>query len=169
MNYSVKTDLLNYCFNSVYWFKKLYFRESFSKINALWIYHIYSFIQSIMIIISWLLYNIKLETLYVSYIRPLLEYGDVVWDNCNSALSDSLKLIHKRVGRIITGAILQTITEALYRELDRTSLKERRKSNSICLLHKTWSSLPPRMFVKYSWKSILMSITKLRWNLKFRL
>ena len=77
-----------------------------------------------------------LETLYISYIRPLLEYGDVVWDNCNSALSDCLELIQKRAGRIITGAILRTSTEVLYKELGWTSLKERRKASRLGLLHK---------------------------------
>ena len=24
----------------------------------------------------------SLETIYISFIRPILEYGDVVWDNC---------------------------------------------------------------------------------------
>ena len=76
------------------------------------------------------------ETLYISNIRPLLEYEDVVWDNCNAALSDCLELIKKRAGRINTGAILCISTEVLYKELGLTSLKERRKSNRLCLLHK---------------------------------
>ena len=24
----------------------------------------------------------SLETIYISFIRPLLEYADVIWDNC---------------------------------------------------------------------------------------
>ena len=52
-------------------------------------------------------------------------------------LSDRLELIKKRAGRIITGAILRNNTEILYSELGWTSLKERQKSNCLCLLHKT--------------------------------
>ena len=25
----------------------------------------------------------SLETIYTAFIRPLLEYGDVIWDNCS--------------------------------------------------------------------------------------
>ena len=84
-----------------------------------------------------------LETIYKCYIRPLLEYGDVVWDNCNETQSDSLELIQKRAGRIICGAILRTSTEILYSELGWTSLVTRRKANRLSLMHKTVNSDVP--------------------------
>ena len=33
----------------------------------------------------------SLQTIYISFIRPLLEYADVVWDNCTHSVSQMNK------------------------------------------------------------------------------
>ena len=42
--------------------------------------------------------------MYFAYIRPLLEYSDVVWDNCSTATKKQLDAIHVEAARIISGA-----------------------------------------------------------------
>ena len=46
----------------------------------------------------------SLEQMYHTFIRPLLEYCDVVWDNCSSENKKQLESIHVEAWRIITGA-----------------------------------------------------------------
>ena len=38
-----------------------------------------------------------------SFIRPILEYGDVIWDNCNERTAAFLEDVQITAERIITG------------------------------------------------------------------
>ena len=33
----------------------------------------------------------SLETIYTAFIRPLIEYGDIIWDNCSRYEKDELE------------------------------------------------------------------------------
>ena len=46
----------------------------------------------------------SLETIYIAFIRPLLEYGDVIWDNCTQYEELELDKIQNEAARIVTGA-----------------------------------------------------------------
>ena len=46
----------------------------------------------------------SLETIYKSFIRPLLEYADVILDNCTQQNKNELELIQLEAARISTGA-----------------------------------------------------------------
>ena len=45
----------------------------------------------------------SLETIYFSFIRPILEYGDVVWDNCTQQEKQDIEKIQIEAARIVTG------------------------------------------------------------------
>ena len=45
-----------------------------------------------------------LETIYFSFIRPTLEYSDVVWDNCNCDEKYRIEQIQIEAALIVTGA-----------------------------------------------------------------
>ena len=45
----------------------------------------------------------SLETMYKSFIRPLLEYADVIWDNCTQQKTNKLELIQLESARISSG------------------------------------------------------------------
>ena len=45
----------------------------------------------------------SLRIVYISYIRPILEYADIVWDNCTKNESDLLESIQIEAMKIITG------------------------------------------------------------------
>ena len=68
-----------------------------------------------------------LYTIYVSYIRPKLEYGCILWDDCTQNDKNRLENIQHRCVRIITGAKKGTSHDAIYNELPIPSLAERRK------------------------------------------
>lgn len=44
----------------------------------------------------------SLIKIYISFIRPILEYSDVVWDNCTQEQSNLLESVQIEAGRIIT-------------------------------------------------------------------
>ena len=45
----------------------------------------------------------SLENMYLNFIRPLLEYGDVVWDNCTAELKNDIESVQNEAARIVSG------------------------------------------------------------------
>ena len=45
----------------------------------------------------------SLEVIYTSFIRPILEYGDVVWDNCSQYEKQEIEKVQIEAARIVTG------------------------------------------------------------------
>ena len=65
-----------------------------------------------------------LFTIYKSFIRPHLDYGDIIYDKAfNESLHDKLELLQYNATLAITGAITGSSTEKIYEELDLESLK----------------------------------------------
>ena len=73
----------------------------------------------------WLRINIKrklkfnldrksLETIYITIIRPLLEYGDNIWNNCTQADKNDLDKIQNEAA---TGATQLVSINKLYKEM----------------------------------------------------
>ena len=54
-----------------------------------------------------------LENVYRSFILPLFDYADVVWDNCAIKLADELEQLHLDAIRAITGAVRGTSQQSL--------------------------------------------------------
>lgn len=90
-----------------------------------------------------------LETMYTSFVRPVLEYGCVVWSDCTQNDSDLLESVQKRAARIVSGGIRGTSTQVLYSELGWQSLKDRRDFHSLCLFYKINNQLCPSYLSQY--------------------
>ena len=58
----------------------------------------------------------SLGIIYISFIRPILEYGDVVWRNCNQQEKQELEKIQIEAARILTGKTKLVSIQALYDE-----------------------------------------------------
>ena len=58
-----------------------------------------------------------LEKIYVSFIRPILEYSDSVFDNCTQYEKDELEKIQNEALRITSGCTRLVSLEDLYNEL----------------------------------------------------
>ncbi len=69
----------------------------------------------------------SLEQCYISFVRPLLEYGGVLFDCANQEDLDILNNIEKDAMRIITGARKRCIIENLENEFKWPNIEERRK------------------------------------------
>ena len=71
-----------------------------------------------------------LQVIYFSFIRPLLEYGDIIWDNIPEYLRDKRestnKCIQIEAARIVTGATKLCSKQNLYNDTGWETLSERR-------------------------------------------
>ena len=52
-----------------------------------------------------------MNRLYKSLIRPLMEYGDVLWDGCTEGEGDLLEFVQYEAAKIVTGAMKGTSIE----------------------------------------------------------
>ena len=70
----------------------------------------------------------SLLTIYKSFLRPHLDYGDVIYDQLNnSSLSIQIESVQQyNAAQAITGAITETSKEKLYQELGLESFRNGR-------------------------------------------
>ena len=86
----------------------------------------------------------SLLIIYKSFIRPHLDYGDVVYDQPNNAsVSEKLESLQYNAALAITGAIRGSSKEKLYQELGLESLKDRRWIRKLCYLYRIISTKKP--------------------------
>ena len=82
----------------------------------------------------WLKFNLDIEDLeciYTSFIRLLLEYGDIIFDNCRQIVKDELEPIQLEAARIVTGATKLVSHDKRYQEIGWFPLAKRRYTNSL--------------------------------------
>ena len=69
----------------------------------------------------------SLITIYKSFARPHLDYGDIIYDQSfNESFHQRIESIQYNAAIAITGAIRGTFSETLYQELGLESLRSRR-------------------------------------------
>ena len=80
----------------------------------------------------------SLQTIYISFIRPLLEYADVVWDIYTQQEANELEKIQNEAARIVTGATKLASIQSLLE-----SLTLRREKHKLVLFYKMINYLAP--------------------------
>ena len=85
----------------------------------------------------------SLEKIYLTFIRPLIEYGDVIWDNCTQFQKNELDKIQNAAARIATGTTKLISLFALSNEVKWESLQDRRRKHKLTLFYKMKSNLCP--------------------------
>ena len=85
----------------------------------------------------------SLEIVYTSFIRPLLEYGDTIWDNCTLYEKQELDKIQNEAARIATGATALVSIQDLHNEVGWESLQTRRTNHKLSLFFKMQHDLTP--------------------------
>ena len=79
-------------------------------------------------------------TVYKCFIRPHLDYGDVIYDQPNlSSLANKIKSVQYNAALGITGAIRGTSKEKLYQE----KIKDKRWLRRLCYLYKIVNTKQP--------------------------
>ena len=81
--------------------------------------------------------------IYTTFVRPLLEYGSVLFDNCIITLSDQLENIQRQAALAITRAYQHTSHTNLLLELGLQTLHQRRTNSKLILLFKIKNNLTP--------------------------
>ena len=66
-----------------------------------------------------------LESLYLTMVRPIIEYGNVIYDSMSLSLGQSLEKLQRRAAIICTGAYRHTETQTLLQEVGWLSLSSR--------------------------------------------
>ena len=84
-----------------------------------------------------------LDTMYKMYIRPHLDYADVIFHGQIQESMDLLESIQYQAARIITGCWQGTSRVKLYNELGWESLHERRRYRRLSLYYKINSNMTP--------------------------
>jgi hypothetical protein len=90
-----------------------------------------------------LLDRYSLIRIYFAFIRPVLEYGDVVWGNCTKKESDLLESVQIETGRIITPLRCNSSSQKLYHELEWETLENRQNKHKLILFYKILNGLTP--------------------------
>ena len=93
--------------------------------------------------LKFLLDRSSLEFIYISFIRPLLEFADVVWDNCTLYEVNALEKIQLEAARIVTGTTKLVSLEMLYKETGWETLEVRRSKHKLCLFYKMNNNISP--------------------------
>jgi hypothetical protein len=78
----------------------------------------------------------------MGFIRPLLEYGDIVWDSSSETL-DLLEKVQLNAARVIIGATARCSTQGLYDETAWQPLAVRRESHRLVLFYKIMTGRAP--------------------------
>lgn len=84
-----------------------------------------------------------LSKMYMTFIRPLIEYCSVVWDGCSFQDVEKLEKVQLYAARIITGLPILSSRESLYLETGWTPLSERRKLAKLSTMYKIHNNLVP--------------------------
>ena len=85
----------------------------------------------------------SLQTIYFSFIRPVLECADVIWINLSQHQKDQIEKVQNEAARIVTGFSKLVSLADLNREAGRESLSERRYKHKLTLFFKMINGLVP--------------------------
>ena len=87
--------------------------------------------------------------IYLSYLRPLLEYASVVWDGCTQYEKTKLERIQYEAARLVTGLTRSVSIENLIKEIGWLSLSERRHFQKAVTMFKIKNGLAPDYLNKF--------------------
>ena len=80
--------------------------------------------------------------------RPILEYGSLIWDNIDNIDILGIENVQLAAGRIVSGAIRGTSHEAIYNELGWETLAKRRERQQLLLFHRMMHNHCPQYLVE---------------------
>ena len=84
---------------------------------------------------KYLLSRRALEQIYFVFIRPIIEYGDVLYDGCGLMNEAKLNKVQYEAAKIVSGAMHGTSYDLLLKDLGWEPLKSRRERHKLCLFY----------------------------------
>jgi len=85
----------------------------------------------------------SLCSLYTSMVLPVLEYCNIIYDNCTLRNCLDLENAQRRAALVCTGAYRHTSNDALLAELGWQPLRTRRQIHKLLMFYKVFNSLSP--------------------------
>ena len=90
----------------------------------------------------------SLLTIYKAFLRPLIDYGDIIYDQPqNESFCDKIESAEYKAALAITGAIQGTSRDKLNQELGLESLKSRRWYKRLCCMYKIITEKTPNYLI----------------------
>ena len=87
----------------------------------------------------------SLVTIYKAFLRPLIDYGDIIYDQPqNESFCEKLESVQYKAALAITVAIQGTSREKIYQEQGLESLKNRRWYKHLCCTFKIMNEEAPK-------------------------
>ena len=86
----------------------------------------------------------SLQIMYFSYVRPILEYADIIWDNCYDYEKESLEKIQIEAGRVVSGATKSCSRAKILFELGWDTLEKRRYIHRMVTFFKMVKNITPQ-------------------------
>ncbi len=104
-----------------------------------------------------------LNTMYITLIRPILEYSSSTFLNLTQADADRLEQVQYKAARIVSGALSGTSRTSTIQEVGWDTLTDRRKSQQATIMYKISNALAPNYL-----QNALANITRTqgRYNLR---
>ena len=84
-----------------------------------------------------------LSRIYLTFIRPIMEYACELWDGCSQNDSDNLEKLQLEAGRIVTGLPLFASRESIYYETGCELLSDRRKTRRLSIFYNIHNKSAP--------------------------
>ena len=78
------------------------------------------------------------EMLYKTTIRPVLDYGDIIYNACLKSESDAIEKCQRKAALICTGAFRHTSNEPLLNELGWERMESSRTIHRLTLFYKIY-------------------------------
>jgi hypothetical protein len=89
-----------------------------------------------------------LENLYLTMVRPIIEYGGVLFDGSPAKYLSKLDGVQREAALVCTGGYKHTKTENLMNELGWDTLATRREKQKLCLMYKIQKNLAPPYLIE---------------------
>ena len=100
--------------------------------------------------LSLILPRASLLTIYKAFVRPHLDYADIIYDKPdNESFKDWVEKVQYNAALAITGAIRGTSRERIYNELGLESLADRRWYRKMTFFYKIVKNLAPKYLQSY--------------------
>ena len=87
--------------------------------------------------------RLALNQIYISYVRPIIEYSSIVWDGCSEQNADLLEKLQHEAARIVTGLTRSVSLENLYKDCGWPSLAISRKYQKLNFMYKALNNMVP--------------------------
>ena len=89
----------------------------------------------------------SLNQIYIAYVRPILKYSSIVWDNCTAEQARSLEKLQTELAHIVTGLTRSVSLEWLYKDCHLESLALRRYNQKLKFMYKATHGMVPSYIV----------------------